>query len=39
VLGQLGDTFLTRDGSTDDVAPGDIGQGAEHAIEVQGRLH
>jgi hypothetical protein len=39
VLGQLGDAFLTRDGPTDDVTPGGIGEGPEHAIEVEGRLH
>jgi hypothetical protein len=37
--GQLGDTLRTRDGPTDDVAPGGVGQRAEHPIEVEHRLH
>jgi hypothetical protein len=38
VLGQLGDAFLTRDGPTEHVTPGGIGQRPEHPIQVDGRL-
>jgi hypothetical protein len=40
VAGELDDALIGIDGAADDVAPGVVGEGAEHAVEVRRRdLH
>jgi hypothetical protein len=40
VPGELEDPLLAIDRTTDDVAPGGVGEGAEHAVEARwGDLH